>query len=228
MNESPSPACLLDLRYWPNLNYLTKLTKERLVFLENCEHFVKSSGRNRAKIVNAHGMQLLSIPILGGRSHKQLYRDTRIDNRTQWQRQHWQSLQTAYGKAAFFEYYEHDLKRLYQQPQEHLWDWNLLCFQWLLRQFKLNHAVQFTTVYEKEVNSPGLVDFRDLPDGVSAALPYYQVFEEKTGFVAGLSALDLLLQVGPGEGLHHLRQISQENHQRFNGGLTASSYFRAL
>lgn len=198
---------VLELQYLPDIGYLTKLANHGDVLLENCESFVKSSSRNRTQIATAHGRQMLSIPIKGGRSHHQLYRDVQIDYSQSWQRLHLNSIQTAYGKSPFYEYYRDELSAHFAKKPVFLWDWNYNLMQWICEKYKFSTRFILTESYEKSY--PFGVDFRVQHQALSTKnqLPYHQCFASKTGFLSGLSGIDLLFNLGPSEGRQYLKSL---------------------
>lgn len=202
---------VIELQYLPDIGYLTKLANRTEVLLENCESFVKSSSRNRMYIATANGRQMLSIPISGGRSHHQMYRDTKIDYTLPWQRIHQNSLQTAYGKSPFYAYYCDELRAQFEQRPIFLWDWNYLLLDWLCTKLKLSTRFKLTQSYEKSY--PLGVDQRGM--GLELLGPkqwsYYQCFATKTGFLSDLSGLDLLFNLGPTAGREYLNRMNQDN-----------------
>lgn len=194
-SNSLEDTILAELPYWPSVSYLTKITIHKRLLLEKCEHFVKSSNRNRCFIGSANGIQLLTIPIAGGRSHKQPYAETLIDQRLPWKRQHWHAIESAYGKSAFFEYYQHELKQIYEQSPENLWDFNEKLLQWLLKKLQIQIIIDCSSSYEKTV---ACQDIRSSKGPLQKQLPsYYQVFADKNGFLSDLSGMDLLFNLGP-------------------------------
>ncbi len=178
-----------------------------MVLLENCEHFVKSSARNRSAIYSSNGKLMLTVPIAGGRSHKQLYRETPIAYQSDWPKQHWFSIKSAYGKTPFFEYYEAELATMYSNRPVLLWDWNLAWTQWLIKKLGLKTQLGLTNNFVAAY--PDGSDYRDFEKkGVASPLmPYYQCFGSKNGFIPDLSGLDLLLNLGPQQANRYL--ISQ-------------------
>lgn len=78
--------------------------------IDKAEAFQKQTIRNRCVIMTSQGLQKLSIPVVGSSSHHQLMADTLISDHGNWRHQHWQSMQTAYGNAPFFEYYQDYLR----------------------------------------------------------------------------------------------------------------------
>lgn len=196
---------IAELPYWPSVSYLANLTNVKLLLLENCEHFVKSSNRNRCWITGANGVQLLSIPIAGGRSHKQLYNEVQIDSSKTWRRQHWHSIQSAYGKSPFFEFYAADLSAFYQQSENHLWTFNLQLLTWILQKLGMHLSIQKTEFFQLDHHLP---DYRQsTPWRRKELAPYYQCFSEKHGFQTDLAALDLLLNLGPQASNAYLAQV---------------------
>lgn len=196
MEKSTNAFIVTELPFLPEVGYLTKIANKPLVLLEKCEHFVKSSTRNRTWIANANGKQLLSIPIAGGRSHKQRIDETRIDYSLPWRDQHLKSIQSAYGKAAYFEYYYDELQAIYLDKPELLWAWNERLYRWLLKTVQLNVHIDYTKAYVP--NYEPAIDQRTIKNAASVLEnpPYYQCFQERHGFISGLSALDLLFNLG--------------------------------
>jgi len=197
---------IAELPYWPSASYLANLANTKLLLLENCEHFVKSSNRNRCWIAGANGALLLSIPISGGRSHKQLYREVLTDDAKAWRRQHWQSIKSAYGKSPFFEFYEAEIQALYTANDSLLWDFNLKLLHWLLAKLGMQLPIQCTETFlgmhpENDCRLYGPWQRREIP-------AYYQCFSEKNGFQTDMAALDLLCNLGPQGARQYLAKLS--------------------
>ena len=106
-----------------------------------------------------------------------------------------------YGNAPWFRHYSHELEEIYNTRKELLFDWNMLCFQWVLKKLKLVNEVG---IVERLSDQDELLDKTDyfLPSNYDKTdkgpfLEYLQVFEDKTGFKSNLSILDLILNEGP-------------------------------
>ena len=191
-------AVLLDLQYLPSISWFKNFTNYEAVWLEKHENFVKSTGRNRCYIAGANGRQILTIPLLGGRDHHRKYTDTKIAYTSNWQDGHWHSIKSAYGSAPYFEFYAHIFQKFYETQHVFLFDFNLQMFNSLLTSLKLNKGYQLTAEYQKDVTDT--LDLRTSKNAStgSPTLPrYYQVFEERNGFIPDLSILDLLFHLGP-------------------------------
>lgn len=189
-------AALLSLHYLPEINWFVNFLKHEKIFVERCENFPKSTFRNRCAIAGASGKQILSIPVLGGRDHHQKYAETKIASGNHWQKNHWQSIQSAYGSAPFFEFYEEQLKKFYETEFEFLFEFNAEVLKTLLKILKAEKEFDFTKDFEKEIS--GVEDLRSEKKQNEVLLPrYYQIFEERNGFISNLSIIDLIFHLGP-------------------------------
>ncbi len=158
------------------------------------------SFRNRTLIAGSNGIIALSVPLVGGRDQKIPPRDIRIDNSRNWRSQHWKSIQSAYSRSPWFEFYQQEIAGLYQKPVDFLTDWNLNCFMWMTKKLELPVEISFST-QEPRVDPPGdrlVLTDQVLPKNYHefSAGRYRQVFEEKLGFLPNLSILDLLFCTG--------------------------------
>lgn len=190
------PPVLLPLYYLPSISWLVEYSKAPSVLLEHCESFVKATERNRCAIAGAAGRQLLTIPIQGGRDHHQFYRDTRISYTDNWQKKHWHGIKAAYAGTPYFEYYSQKLESLYNQRQVFLFEFNLELLHTILGLLKLEvkHSLTVDFIWQTD----DVLDFRYRKVGERAEVPrYYQIFEERNGFIPDLSVVDLLFHLGP-------------------------------
>ena len=207
---------LIEIHYLPGIAWFSLALKGESILLEKHEHFVKQSYRSRCYINTEHGRDCLSIP-LKGRHGKVAISDIRVDHSQKWLNHHWRSIQSAYGKAPFFEHYADDLRVILGRGHEFLYDLNYelltLCLQWL----RANVRVEETTAYNKSYSND-VWDFRGrLSDKEKPAtedlfrpVPYIQVFGNS--FVEDLSIIDLVFCCGPEAG-RIVRALSRENEQ---------------
>lgn len=190
---------LIELQYLPSPAYLALF--ENKVILEQHENFEKQSYRNRCKILGANGIDQLSIPVKKGNS-KQNIREVQIDYTQKWTNRHWRAIQSAYGKAPFFEFYSEEFKTIIYQGHKYLFDLNLdlltLCLKFLQIDSKWELSSEFRI---KDDNNSD--DFRslihpkkDYSERYSYnPQPYTQLFGK--AFVKDLSVLDILFCEGP-------------------------------
>lgn len=192
---------LLPAFYLPNISYFQAIKRHNgPIELERFEHFPKQTFRNRTRIATAGGALTLTVPIQHGRKDRVAVKDIRINYDHPWQRLHWLSMQTAYRSSAYFEFYEDDLRPFYQKHFTYLFDFHLQQLQLILKLLKIDRDIQFTDAYHPEVGQG--VDYRNQlhpkrPSLLENQPPYYQLFQEKHGFLPDLSIVDLLFNQGP-------------------------------
>jgi hypothetical protein len=193
---------ITEFQDFPSVILFKKLSDFTNIVFEQYEYYKKMSFRNRCRIAGAEGTIDLSIPLAKGRDQRSTIRDVRITGSRKWQSEHWKTLLSCYSRSPWFEFYGDGLEQLYRQPATFLTDWNLACFEWSIRSLGLEVGISFTDAWHKTYPGAEWVDWRDrlLPkSGTQQTTPpvfYRQVFEERTGFIPGLSILDLLFCEG--------------------------------
>ncbi|OHX67558.1 WbqC family protein [Flammeovirga pacifica] len=189
---------LIDLHYFPNIEYFTLLAKADTVYLEKFENFQKQSFRNRCYIKTAQKVDRLTVPVVGANKGKPL-RKVKLDNTTHFGVKHWRSILTAYGRSPYFEYYSQEIESVLTTPYETLFDFNFELLKLISKLLGLKIEIKATTSYQKNVES----DLLDLRNKVTktdsntfiSQQTYIQVFGDK--FEKNLSILDLLFCEGP-------------------------------
>lgn len=131
-------------------------------------------------------------------------KDVKIDYTYAWQRVHQHAIISAYAHAPYFEHYRGRIEKLFAQQPEFLQDWNVECFNLIALAFKVNWKPVLAESYVPAGDE--IVDLRskrlsksNVND--SSLKRYPQVFEERHGFIADLSVLDLLFCCGPANDL---------------------------
>jgi hypothetical protein len=193
-------GAVLPMFYLPPVAYFSQLNAHKPdIVIEREEHFPKQTYRNRANICSPDGMLTLTVPVVKGSKLHTKIRDVKISYDFKWQRLHWMGLETCYRRSAYFEYYEDDLAPFYQKHFTYLFDYNEQLLQLLLKFVKIPLPLQYTETYEAEY--PSLTDLRDTISTKKELpfeqKPYFQVFEERNGFLKNLSIVDLLFSQGP-------------------------------
>ncbi|RAJ30244.1 WbqC family protein [Pedobacter cryoconitis] len=195
-----NPA-IFPLFYLPPVSYFSALNAHNYEFiLEKEEHFPKQTYRNRTRIYSPNGALDLFLPVIKGSKYHTKVKDVKISYDFKWQRLHWLSLESCYRNSAYFEYYEDELAVFYNKKFEFLFDYNLEILQWIFKQLKKPAEFNFTTEYVKEIapeNDYRLkLHFKE-PELITPAKPYFQVFEDRMGFMPNMSIVDLLFNQGP-------------------------------
>ena len=199
---------LLHPAYFGPVSQFVALAKADKVYFENEDNYQKQTYRNRMYIYDSNGKLLLNIPIkhrsaLTGEPKEagkhQLYKEVRIENDFEWQKQHWRALKASYQTSPFFEFYEDEIYPLYHKKFNYLLDFNYACLEFATEALQLDFDINKTSGY---IFNPK--DKEDLRNLINAkAKPkfehehYTQVFQEKHGFLPNLSILDLIFNEGP-------------------------------
>ena len=189
----------VDLHYLPNLEFFAAISgsDELLVFPQDL--YQRQSFLNRTHIRLANKVETLSIPVQGRRP-KIPMEDILIDYSQKWQAIHLRGIQSAYGKAPFFEYFFPYFEDVISKKPERLWDLNFemltICLRLLQSPVKLVKS-------KSDANLTEVTDIRAqiVPKASFSTRNYYNpvVYGQLFGldFEPDLSVLDLLFCEGP-------------------------------
>ena len=196
--------CCLSSTYLGPISYYSKLYGADTVSMEQWEHYVKQTYRNRCVIAAAGGPLALTIPTESNGGKKCLMRDVRISDHGNWRHLHWNALESAYRQSPFFEYYADDFRPFYEKKIDFLLDFNEELRHLVCSLIGFTPKVKLTDEYLHDVPE-GMIDLRNCicpkqdfrHDSTFVAHPYYQVFSARYGFLPNLSIADLLFNMGP-------------------------------
>ena len=194
---------LLSTTYFGPIQWYQKLYRSDEVQIEQWESFQKQTYRNRCLIATTNGVQALTVPIERGTSP--LIKDIRISDHGNWRHLHWNALQSAYGESPFFEYYQDDIYPFFEKRWTFLLDFNEEIRQKICELIDIQPNVHLTDEYIAETQVPAeMVSYREAicpkhpaQDPEFKPEPYYQVYQQKHGFLPNLSILDMLFNLGP-------------------------------
>jgi hypothetical protein len=194
---------LLPTAYFGPISYYAILLQHSNCSIELHAHFVKQSIRNRCDIYGANGKLQLTIPKQRKGSDKTIIKEIQIPYKQNWQKQHWTAIQSAYNSSPFFEYYKDELQPFFEKEEILLIDFNHKLQTVILRLLQEERDIRTTTEYLHQGN---FSDLRNHTWNLEKQKRYDQVFMEKHGFIANLSILDLLFNLGPesADYLHNL------------------------
>lgn len=198
-------AVLLSSAYWAPVQYYTKLCRYPEVWVEAHEHYVKQTYRNRCVIASPNGTQALTVPIVKPETDKCPIKDIRISDHGNWRHLHWNALESAYRNTPFFEYYADDFLPFYTRKWDFLLDFNEAICRKVCELVDLAPKVSRTPAYGMIAGDVACDDFRMSVspkadyrlDAAFSPVSYYQVFQERFGFIPNLSMADLLFNMGP-------------------------------
>ena len=210
LNVYLSSAYLAPVEYYAHM-----LAADRVV-VEQHDHYMKQTYRNRCVIAGPSGKIDLTIPTVKPETPKCPMKDIRISDHGNWRHLHLYALESAYGHTPYFEYYRDDFAPFYERKYEFLMDFNEVLQEMVCGLIDMQPQVSRTTEYKTDFSSDEL-DLREVihpkkdyatADPAFRVVPYYQVFQERLGFIPNLSIVDLLFNMGP-ESLIVLQQSLQ-------------------
>lgn len=196
-------TAILSAAYFGPVQYFAKFLQYKTIIIEQHENYIKQSYRNRCDIYGANGKLTLSIPIVKNHNIKTPIKELKIAYHTNWIKLHLKSIESAYRSAPFYEYYVDDIFELIQSEPEYLFEFNLQIIQKIITLIEIETTISLSEEYNKNVTFD---DYRQLihpkisykhKDKLFQATKYYQVFEQKHGFISNLSVIDLLFNAGP-------------------------------
>jgi hypothetical protein len=191
---------ILHTTYFGPIQWYQQLYRSECVYLDGNERWQKQTIRNRCYIATTSGVQALSVPIVHHTSPVSQTKNILISDHGKWRTEHWNALMSAYSESPFFEYYADDIRPFFEKRYDFLIDFNEAIRQTICQLIDIQPQVEYTTDYVRPCDN----DYREVinakhpqPDSDFEPRTYWQVFQQKHGFQANLSILDLLFCMGP-------------------------------
>ena len=190
---------LVSTAYLPPVEYFTLISEADEVLIESEENYLKQSYRNRCYILSAHGPQLLTVPVYQGSLHKTPIKDIRIDYSKRWQQVHLRAIISSYSSSPYFQFYFENIEKIISSKIDFLLDLNMELIQSILKMLKMEIKLTYTTYFVPVRTDENDFRYKITPKEKSQFLSkkYIQVFDNGTGFIRGLSVLDLIFNKGP-------------------------------
>lgn len=206
---------VIELHYLPSIAYFSYLSVFEKAIIDLSDPYTKQTYRNRCRISGANKVEDLIIPIK--KSNEKKFFEIEIDYSQKWLNNHLRSLQSAYGKAPFFEYYAEDIFKVYRQQPRLLAELNKNLLTKCLEMLELQIEVEFSYDFHKSAqneafNAKNVIHPKKslYKDPIFRPKKYFQVFGKD--FEENLSVIDLIFCEGP-RALEILKNSAVSNRQ---------------
>jgi hypothetical protein len=192
---------ILPLTIFGPIAWWVAAVEAKSVCLDKEEIFKRQTFRNRIKIVGPNSEQTLTFPVSFAKGSG--IKDVLLTYNEKWPLLHRRSLQSAYGKAPYYEYFSSHIDDFFNHYDHLLMNKCMDSLYWVNRILCLN--VEFVTTANKDYSTQNSYDFeKPMP-----YKRYRQVFEERHSFYSNVSILDLIFNLGPGTREYLMNQIGQ-------------------
>jgi hypothetical protein len=200
---------LISTAYLPPAEYFARIQEADDVWVEREENYLKQTYRNRCYLLSADGTHSLSVPVYLGSIHKTPVKEIRIDYSKRWQQVHLRAIITSYRASPFFEFYFEEIEKHILRNHEFLIDLNTGLTETILKIIGVRKSISYTSSFLPEGSVDYDFRYSITPKKQSGFISkeYMQVFNHSSGFVTGLSIIDLIFNMGP-ESINYLKDIT--------------------
>lgn len=185
---------LFTPNYLPCIAFFKELRKAENIIFDKSDIFIKQTFRNRAQIKGPHRLENLIIPV-SATSGKTPISDVKVANNEPWQRTHIRTIEAAYKKSPYYEFYDYMLLPLFEKKYDFLLDVQIDSFEIILKMLNLKLDFAFETRSEGQI----IIDLR--PKEYEEIVKKYDFRAYKQNFegefIPNLSILDLIFCNGP-------------------------------
>jgi len=210
-------------QYFPWLPYFLKVGESEVFILLDSVDFQKNGLQNRNQIKTAQGAQWLTVPVLQKLGQKIF--EVQIDNKSNWGKKHWLTIQQSYGKANAFKLYAEEIEAVFLRKWTSLNDLNIHLFTLMMGWLDVESRIKRSSEMKSRGKGSDLILNLCLEAGSNKYLSgiggreyldevafsnagvevvycepvfptCYPQLHPKVGFLNNLSALDILLNCG--------------------------------
>lgn len=152
---------------------------------------------HRYEIVDTRDNLQLTVPIVHPHGEKIPWCDVLVSSHGEWWQQHLTSLESAYGRTPFFEFYIDRFIPLYKNPRDSRTKTVgelIKASNAIIAEILGINAPEYAS--QTAADTAATTNYNDEP-GKLTAVPYWQVRADRLGFRPGLSILDMIFNIGP-------------------------------
>lgn len=182
-------------QYFGSVRYYAALWRCRRAFIDTGLRYDKRfKSIHRCEIADTHGQLALTVPVARPQAGEpRLWSAARVSAHGQWWHNHIVSLESAYGRTPYFEFYIDRFKPWLCDTGLTVTNMCRGIDETLRCTLGIDTEVRYATPqpgeYAIDLRNNRFEDIRDVE--------YYQVRADRFGFIPGLSVLDLLFNMGP-------------------------------
>jgi hypothetical protein len=178
--------------YFGNMSYYSSILKYDKIVLEAKENFIKQTFRNRCEILTANGVQQLSIPVIRKNGSKTSIDEVEISYDTDWRKDHWKAIESAYSNSPYFDHYGTEVKELIYFNESNLLRFNENIHNRICNWLGIDIPFSYSSEY-LAINSSNRYNFEIYPN----LNKYIQVFGNRSSFEPNISIIDAVFCLGP-------------------------------
>lgn len=223
---------VLQPTYLPWIGYFGMIDLADVFVFYDDVQFSVQSWQQRNKIKTAQGWMWLTVPVV--RQFGSTINETRINNSTNWNKKHSESIRQSYSKAPFFNKYASIFEETYESAWEYLADLNIALIKEITRVSGLETKFMVSSELEVKgakterlmstlkkvgadeyISGPGAKDYIEINSFRENNIKLYwyeyehPVYPQIRGeFVSFLSIVDLLFNTGD-EAVKYIREGSK-------------------
>lgn len=215
---------ILSAFYFGTVEHYRLLAQYQKVIIDIGEHYERQSYRTRTSIVGPNGVQDLVVNIHRRSGEKMPMQTVGLSYVESWPQQHVHAIRSAYGNTPWFIHFIDEIEAVVLKKYVRLVDLDLATMHLGMKWLGLRTEIEVSERYversgelrvasgECGPDAPhsslathhSILDLRSsfqpkkaLPPDISPAPPYTQIFDDRHGYQARLSMIDLVMNTGP-------------------------------
>lgn len=182
-------------QYFGSIAYYAEIARHSHAVIDTALRYDKRfKSAHRCAIADTRGPLTLTVPVAKPAGAR-LWSQTRVSHHGQWWTTHLTTLESAYGRTPFFEFYIDRFKPWFEPIDMSVTEMDCGIDAVVRRALAIDTVVDYADA--GAIDIPGGLDFRAGGFPGISTVPYYQVRALKLGFLPGLSILDLIFNMGP-------------------------------